>query len=296
MSWMSADAWVDQPSKNVCPPWQALRGWHSPSGTHENVPPLHVPQASLLARRLGNFVSLSERELACLAQLQSAPVRIERGREFMHEGQAGRHAYVLLTGWVCCFKVLPDGGRQIIGFALPGDWIGLRSALLRSSDHSFEALTDAVVSSIDAVRMQRMFDELPRLGVAILWATSQDESMVVDHLVSLGRRSAIERCAHLFVELYERLHSIGQAPGDEFACPLNQYVLADALGLSAIHVNRVLRQLRERGLLTLKRRSAVIHDKTALMMMAGYERQPTCATLKSASKLTWISAPPDAHS
>jgi CRP-like cAMP-binding protein len=233
---------------------------------------------SLLARKLSAFLALTQRERALLAELQSAPVRVERGRELVHEGQTGHRAYMLLAGWACSFKLLPDGGRQIIRFPLPGDWIGLRSALLRTSDHSFCALTDAVVSSIDTSRMTRMFEELPRLGVAILWATSQDESMVVDHLVSLGRRSAIERTAHFFLELYERLQWIGQAPDQEFACPLNQYVLADALGLSAIHVNRVLRQLRERGLLTLKGRSVVIHDQRGLIAMAGYQRhQPAAA-------------------
>jgi CRP-like cAMP-binding protein len=233
---------------------------------------------SLLARKLGAFFCLTPRERALLAELQSAPVRVERGRELVHEGQTGHRAYVLLAGWACSFKLLPDGGRQIIGFPLPGDWIGLGSALLRTSDHAFSALTDVVVSSVDATRMRRLFEELPRLGVAILWATSQDESRVVDHLVSLGRRSAIERTAHFFLELHERLEWIGQAPDQVFACPLNQYVLADALGLSAIHVNRVLRQLRERGLLTLKGRSVVIHDKSGLVAMAGYRRhQPIAA-------------------
>jgi CRP-like cAMP-binding protein len=228
---------------------------------------------SVLARKLDALVALSPREQALLAELQAAPVRVERGRELVHEGQTGHRAYLLLAGWACSFKLLADGARQVIRFPLPGDWIGLGSALSRASDHSFSALTDVVVSSIDATRMRRLFEELPRLGLAMLWAASQDDSMVVDHLVSIGRRSAIERTAHLFLELHERLQRIGLATDQAFACPLNQYVLADALGLSAIHVNRVLRELRERGLLTLKARSAVIHDMSGLVAMAGYQRQ-----------------------
>ena len=88
--------------------------------------------------------------------------------------------------------------------------------------------------------MMEVFNEFPRLGAAILWAASRDEAMVVEHLVSIGRRTAIERTAHFFLELSERLRLVGLANDKEFACPLNQYVLADALGLSAIHVNRVL--------------------------------------------------------
>ncbi len=224
-----------------------------------------------LARKLNAFVQLSERELACLADLQSVPVRVKRGKELVHEGQTGHTAYVLQAGWACSYKLLPDGGRQIIAFPLPGDCVGLRSVLLRTSDHSFSALTDAVVSCVEGTRMMRIFTEFPRLGAAILWAASRDEAMVVEHLVSIGRRSAIERTAHFFLELHERLLLVGLATEREFICPLNQYVLADALGLSAIHVNRVLRQLRERHLLTLKGRKVIIQDMPALKSLAGYQ-------------------------
>jgi CRP-like cAMP-binding protein len=143
--------------------------------------------------------------------------------------------------------------------------------LLRTSDHSFSALTDATVYRVEAARMKEMFIELPHLGAAILWATSRDEAMVVEHLVSIGRRSAIGRTAHFVLELYDRLRLVGLAAGNEFVCPLNQNVVADALGLSAIHVNRVLRQLREDGLVTFKAHKVTIHDPSKLKVLAGYE-------------------------
>ena len=226
-----------------------------------------------LEKKLNSFVQLSAAEMSCLANLQSAPVRVQSGKELVHEGQSGHKAYILQAGWACSFKLLPGGGRQIIGFPVPGDCIGLRSVLLRTSDHSFSALTDAIVSSVEAEQMMRLFNDFPRLAAAILWATSRDEAMIVEHLVSIGRRSAIERTAHFFLELSERLHLVGLATNNEFRCPLNQYVLADALGLSAIHVNRVLRQLREKQLLTLKAGKVVIHDVAALGQLAGFERQ-----------------------
>ena len=226
---------------------------------------------SLLARKLNSFVQLSDPELRCLEDLQSKPVRVKSGKELVHEGQTGHLAYILQAGWACSYKLLPDGGRQIITFPLPGDCVGLRSVLLRTSDHSFAALTDVVVSSVESLRMMQIFNEFPRLGASILWAASRDEAMVVEHLVSIGRRSAIERTAHFFFELRERLQLVGLATDSEFVCPLNQYVLADALGLSAIHVNRVLRQLRERHLLTLKGRRVIIQDVDALKALAGYQ-------------------------
>ena len=218
-------------------------------------------------------MQLSEQETECLAALQRSAISLKAGKELVHEGQTGDLAYILQSGWVCSFKLLPDGGRQISAFPLPGDCVGLRSVLLRTSDHSFSALTDVVVSSVEASRMMEVFNEFPRLGAAILWAASRDEAMVVEHLVSIGRRTAIERTAHFFLELSERLRLVGLANDKEFACPLNQYVLADALGLSAIHVNRVLRQLRERKLLTLKERMVTVHDMRKLKALAGFEEQ-----------------------
>jgi CRP-like cAMP-binding protein len=230
-------------------------------------------KTSHLTTKLSTFTQLSEREADCLAELQSSALRVKAGKELVYEGQAGHLAYILQAGWACSFKLLPDGGRQIIAFPLPGDCVGLRSVLLHTSDHSFSALTDVVVSSVEGSRMMQVFNEFPRLAAAILWAASRDEAMVVEHLVSIGRRSAIERTAHFFLELSERLQLVGLATDREFDCPLNQYVLADALGLSAIHVNRVLRQLRERKLMTLKDRKVTILDRNKLNILAGFQPQ-----------------------
>jgi CRP-like cAMP-binding protein len=149
--------------------------------------------------------------------------------------------------------------------------VGLRSVLLRTADHSFSAITDAVVSPVEGEHVLKCVTEFPRLGAALLWAASRDEAMVVEHLVSIGRRSATERTAHFFMELAERLSLIGQATETEFECPLSQFVIADALGLTAIHVNRVLRQLRQLGLLTLRKKTVKIQDLAGLRKLAGFQ-------------------------
>jgi CRP-like cAMP-binding protein len=117
----------------------------------------------------------------------------------------------------------------------------------------------------------RCVTEYPRLGAALFWAASRDDAMVVEHLVNIGRRSALERTAHFFIELAERLSLVGLVTEAEFRCPLSQFVLADALGLTSIHVNRTLRQLRERKLLTVRRRVATIHDLAGLRKLAGFK-------------------------
>ncbi len=122
----------------------------------------------VLARKLNTFMALSPDEATRLGELQSPTTNVKRGKQLVHEGQTGQKVYVLQSGWACSYKDLPTGSRQIISFPIAGDCVGLRSALLRTADHSFEALTDAVVSIVDSAQMLQTFAEFPRLGAAIL--------------------------------------------------------------------------------------------------------------------------------
>ena len=178
---------------------------------------------SILAKKLNTFIPLAPKELNWLAAIQSTPLTVKRGKRLTQEGQTGHKAFVLQAGWACSFKDLANGNRQIISFPIAGDCVGLRSVLLRTADHSFSALTDAVVSPVDGAHIMKCVTEFPRLGAALLWAASRDEAMVVEHLVNIGRRSAIERTAHFFMELAERLSLVGLATEAEFKCPLSQY-------------------------------------------------------------------------
>jgi CRP-like cAMP-binding protein len=226
---------------------------------------------SVLARKLNTFIALSPDELRCLSALQANALKVKRGQQLTQEGQSGHKAFVLQSGWACSYKLLADGGRQIISFPIAGDIVGLRSVLLRTADHSFSALTDGVVHAVEAANILKCMTEFPRLGAALLWSASRDEAMVVEHLVNIGRRNALERTAHFFMELAERLSLIGLASETEFKCPLTQFVLADALGLTAIHTNRVMRQLRERNLLSMRRGTVIIHDPSGLRRLAGFQ-------------------------
>jgi CRP-like cAMP-binding protein len=226
---------------------------------------------SVLAQKLNAFIPLSSDELKRLADLQSNQLKVRRGGQLTQEGQTGHKGFIVQAGWACSFKILRDGGRQIISFPIAGDCCGLRSVLLRTADHSFSVLTDAVVSAVEPAQLMKCITEAPRLGAALLWALSRDEAMIVEHLVSVGRRTALERTAHFFMELAERLSLIGMATETEFECPLSQFVLADALGLTAIHMNRTLRQLRERRLLSVRKKKVTIHDLDGLRKLAGFQ-------------------------
>ena len=147
----------------------------------------------------------------------------------------------------------------------------MRSILLRTSDHSFEPIVDIQAIEVSQEDLLAAFAQTPQLATAILWAVSRDEAMVVEHLVGIGRRSADVRVAHFLLELGARLALIGMGSKAGYACPLSQYHLADALGLSSVHVNRVLRHLREDGLATFRHGHVTIDDHDRLTALAEFD-------------------------
>ena len=133
--------------------------------------------ASALVQKLNRFFPLNQDELASLTGLEARRRPITAHTEIVHERQEGHHAFILQEGWACAYKLLPDGGRQVIDFSVPGDFMGLRSVLLRTSDHGFAAVSDIVVAEVSARQMIDTFQRMPRLGAAILWAASRDEAI-----------------------------------------------------------------------------------------------------------------------
>ncbi|MCX2725755.1 Crp/Fnr family transcriptional regulator [Roseibium salinum] len=232
---------------------------------------MHENDESPLTRKLAAFVALSDAELSVLERLHQRRRSFKVGTDLVHQGQSDRAAYILSEGWVCSYKIQPDGTRQIVDFQIPGDFLGLRSVLLRTSDHSFEPVVDIRAAEVLAADLLEAFAQTPRLATAILWAASRDEAMVVEHLVGLGRRDADARMAHFLLELGSRLALVGMGGRAGYDCPLTQYHLADALGLSAVHVNRVLRQLRERGLVTFRNGRVTFDDYAALIDLADFD-------------------------
>ncbi len=228
-------------------------------------------QADALARKLGAFVALSEKELEVLSRLHRRRRSFVAGRDLVHQGQSEQAAYILSSGWVCSYKSQPDGSRQIVDFQIPGDFLGLRSVLLHTSDHGIEPIVDIQAAEVLVTDLLDAFAQTPRLAMAVLWAASRDEAMVVEHLVGLGRRSAVQRMAHLLLELGARLALVGMGSKAGYACPLTQYHLADALGLSAVHVNRVMRQLREDGMVTFRGGHVVFDDYARLVALAEFD-------------------------
>lgn len=229
-------------------------------------------QDSPLARKLGTYVTLSEEELLVLGKLHRKRRSFEADHELVLQGEPAHSAYILAAGWVCSYKLLPDGTRQIVDFQIPGDLLGFRSVLLRVADHNIQSVTKIEVSEVSASDLLDAFARTPRLATAVLWAASRDEAMVVEHLVSLGRRDAVERTAHFLLEMGSRMMLAGLGTHEGYQCPLSQYLLADALGLTPVHINRVLRKLREDGLVTFRKGKVMFDDFYRLVEFAEFDK------------------------
>jgi CRP-like cAMP-binding protein len=220
---------------------------------------LLMTPTSPLVKKLEAFFPLSEPELLVLKSLPMRRKTIDPGQNVIDDAQLGRTAFVLEQGWVCSHKLLPGGKRKTIDFQIPGDLIGLRSALFRIPDHRYEALTRIELAEVGAEDLIDAFDKTPRLATAVLLAASRSEATVVEHISSIRRRSPLERTAHFLLQLYERLRLVGLSNPDGYDCPVPNHVLADALEITVAHFIRVLGELQDRGLLRI-RDSKVIFD------------------------------------
>lgn len=226
-----------------------------------------------LVRNLAHFVSLSSDEVVVLQDLESARHSVRRHRDIVSEGRKYEVLFVLLEGVAIRRRVLSNGGRQVLNVALPGDFIGFPACFFECALYSVSALTDTVLSSVPHARLVSLFETCPGAAVKIFWSFACEAAMYTEHLIDLGRRSALERVAHFVLELHERLQIIGLAEGGSFPIPLTQELIGDALGLSVPHVNRTLRQLRDDDLLVIEHQRATINDIEALAALAGFQRR-----------------------
>jgi CRP-like cAMP-binding protein len=191
-------------------------------------------------------------------------------KDILREGERPTHVHLVASGWCCRYNIVAKGARQITAFLLPGDLCNSRVTLLRQMDHGVGTLTPAEIVYIAPSEMDELLAR-PLIARALLMAGLIDESALRAWTVSLGKRDASERIAHLICELFVRLGTVGSTRVDGFDLPLTQEQLGDALGLTTIHVNRVLRHLREAGLVSFKNRTVVIADFSKLQKAAGFD-------------------------
>ena len=217
------------------------------------------------------YMSLSEAEISILDALYHRRRPFTTGSDLSHEGQSRPPAFILCRGWAQSYKALACGRRQILNFHVPGDILGIRCLVLKAADHAIGAINKTEAAELKLQDAENTFQTYPRLAAAVRWAVSSEEAILAERMVSLGRRDAPERLAHFFLELDVRLKRVGLARASSYECPLTQYHLADALGLSPVHVNRVLRQLRDEDLMTFRNNTVTFNNFDQLAELAGFD-------------------------
>jgi CRP-like cAMP-binding protein len=230
-----------------------------------------VPSTFPFTRRLAQLVPLSPDDIGMLSDLQSNTRTVQRHRDVITEGRSYDSLFIIMEGNAIRYRILHDGRRQIINMVLPGDVVGILGSFTDSSLYSTKALTDMLVAAVPIARLNTLVGTHPRLITKILWSLSCESMIYAEHLIDLGRRSALERVAHFLLELLTRLKTVGLAQDHSYKIPLTQELLGDALGLSIPHINRVLRRLREDGLVVVEDQRVTIHDIDALSQLADFE-------------------------
>ena len=224
-----------------------------------------------LARKLSSFVDLSPDDCRHLDDLCTDTRTWGAGGTLIREGDRPEVVFLLLDGWACRYKLLPDGSRQIMAYLIPGDLCDIHIFILKAMDHSIGLLSEANVAAISKAAMQRTLEERPAIARALFWSTLVDEATLREWLVNMGQRDAYARLAHLFCEMWLRMKQIGLTHGNSFTLPLTQEELGDTMGLTSVHVNRVLQRLRAEGLLSLARGQMTLHDIDRLREIAGFD-------------------------
>ncbi|TGD93278.1 Crp/Fnr family transcriptional regulator [Methylobacterium nonmethylotrophicum] len=225
-----------------------------------------------LIRKLERFTRLSDADKRLLQEAASARiVNYDTHQDIIAEGEEPTDVNLILAGWVCRYKHLADGGRQIMSFLLPGDLCDLNIFLLRRMDHALGTLTPVTVAKISRDLLQEMLNTDPRLTRALWWEVLVTAAIHREWLVNIGRRSALERVAHLLCELHVRQRAVGRVRDGRCELPVTQVELSDALGLSAVHVNRTLRDLRLAGLIDWRDKHLAVPDFEALAAVALFD-------------------------
>ena len=226
---------------------------------------------SVHVKKLKRRIALNSDEERAIRALASRSHLIRADEVVVRSGDELRSSVLLLDGWLAQCKDLPGGERQITLLNIAGDFADLHGLVLRRIDHDVVALSECRIAIIPHERLRELTREYPRIGEAYWFSTSVDGAMHRELNLSLAQRSAIARMAHLFCELHARLKLVDRARPDGFDFPLTQREIAECLGLTVVHANRTLQELRRRGLVELENRRLTILDRRGLAGLAEFD-------------------------
>jgi CRP/FNR family transcriptional regulator len=230
-----------------------------------------VPCEKCPLRDVHALREFSARELEFVSEFKSGELNVQAGTSILLQGTNSAHTYTILSGWAFRYKVLPDGRRQILNYALPSDFIGLQGSVQDEMQHSVEALTDMILCVFPREKLWALYRDYPTLAFDITWLAAREEQILDEHLLSIGRRTAMERLAYLLLVMFQRAEEVGLTKGGSIQFPFTQQHVADTLGMSLVHTNKTLKRLTATKAIRWKERRFELLDRDALAKIAGYE-------------------------
>lgn len=220
-------------------------------------------------RKVDIFRKFTEEELVFVNGFKQGELVLEAGSTIFSEGTNSPHLYTVLSGWAFKYKTLEDGRRQLLNFALPGDFLGLQASIFDSIGHSIEALTDVVLCVFPREKLWTLYEKHAGLAFDVTWLGAREESILGDYLVTVGQRRAGERIAFVLLHLFQRARQLGLVRGNTLTLPLTQEHLADTIGFSLVHTNKTLKQLRRIGAFRWTGSTFELLDEDKLVDMVG---------------------------
>ncbi len=224
-----------------------------------------------LCRKMSSLSSMSEALMRDLRSLTRDRIEIQAGRSVVKQDERCPQLYLIESGWVFRSRGLESGRRQIVNYALPGDFLCADSILFKSSSFDLTARTSVSLFRIEAPLIVELFARHQGLATALAWTAGQEGSVLAERVVSLGRRDSLEKLAHALCEIAARLEAIGRMTGDTIETPLNQEDFADILGISVIHVNRTFRRLSEEKIAEYRKGQIELLDRPRLVELSAFD-------------------------
>jgi len=222
-------------------------------------------------RPLRIFREFEPEELEFVSRFKMGELSVEKGATVLVEGSHSAHLYTVLSGWGFRYKLLSDGRRQILNYLMPGDLIGLQGSLMGEMQHSVEALSPMLLCMFEREQLHELYRKHPGLGYDVTWIASHEERILDENLLSIGRRTALERAAYLLALLSSRARSVGLVERGAIIVPVTQQHVADTLGLSLVHTNKTIRKLMDRKLVRWREGGCEILDPEGLQDLARWE-------------------------
>ncbi len=224
-----------------------------------------------LFQRLKTTTGAEEEDLQALAALPFTLRNYRENQTMLRDGAKPSECGLITDGFCIRSKMIADGKRQILSIHIPGDLPNLQNLHFPAIDHDLIALSDCTVAFVGYKALNDLIRERPSVGVMFWRDTLVDAAISREWIVNIGLRAADSRLAHLIVELRERLRLVGRAIGETFAIPLTQEQLGEAMGVTSVHTNRILRELRIQGVLELQRGTVRILNENKLQQLAQFD-------------------------